>query len=826
MPERQERELDSLQKQYDLLSEKIDRLRRAVAIEAAVADKFEQEKQLEEAEGERAAVEEKMERVRRGEAAVRFYANIHYPLEVGYIHYPLEVGFAGRTQELTTLGEWFSQDKEHPLFALIALGGTGKSALAWYWQQGLQKQLTAPPTVIWWSFYEAGVAEFLSEVLIFLGDKPPELDGPRLQMNRLLAHLRERPALLVLDGAERLLIAYSGMGAAYQADEESEGGEYDQHGQECRESVAASLLIGLAQLQESKTLLTSRMLPHELEGRGGELLQGVCRHDLTGLDPEAAYQLFITLNVKTTRAEVQEICEPLEYHPLSLRLLAGYAADHPKTPNDLRAVADYDVTTDLKGRQQHILTRSYSSLPKRVQQLLSRLSAFRGSVGWEIIEAVFDVKKQIYSDLRLLRRRGLLHRNIQNGKTSYDLHPIVRHYAYVRLVDPASLHNKLVSYFEAVPRPAKVISLADLNPVIELYYHLVQAGRYDDACGLYHNRLHKRMYFQLGAYHQGISLLRSLFPDGEEQPPRLSKENAQAGTLIKLAYYYSMAGRPEAAVPLFERHNALGEKAGDKKTLAVGLVNLANMAQINIGDLASAAENLRRSIDFSREVEDLFWEAIGHHGLGTVLIYTGDWVGAEAELALALKTFTSEEKFQSQGIVWAYRALAALLQGDGQAGNASAQKALRLADRWAQIEYPVEREYVRAYWLLGWANLLTGNLDAAQEYLDTALRRCRGSNMVESEPAVLLAQARLVHAVGQDTTKYVDEALEIAKRSRYQLNLAEIHNFLAQLALDEGNKVKARENAQQAYDYAWCNGSPYSYAVALAEAERLLKEAG
>jgi tetratricopeptide (TPR) repeat protein len=821
MTEQQRREVNSLQAQYDLLSEKIGRLRTAVSIESDVSRKFQIEQQLKEAEGDRAAVVEKMERVGRGEAAVRLYVNVHYPLELG---------FTGRTQELATLGEWFSQDKEHPLFALVAMGGTGKSALAWYWQQQLQKQTTAAlQNVIWWSFYEpnAGPAEFLHEVLSFLGDKPQDYGGPRLQLNRLREHLRERSTLFVLDGAERLLRVYSGMGAAYQGDEESiEDREYNWHGRECEEPIAASLLIGLAQLQESKTLLTSRMLPRDLEGRGGGLLQGVLRYDLTGLDPEAAYRLFTMLNVKTTRTEVREVCEPLAYHPLSLRLLAGYAADHPKRPNDLRAVVDYDVTADLKGKQQHILARSYGSLPKRVQQLLSRLAAFRGSVGWETIEAIFGDTKQIRKDLGLLKRRGLLQRSTQGGKTSYDLHPIVRRYAYERLVDAASMHNRLASYFEKVQRPAKVVSLIDLNSVIEWYFHLARAGRYDDACGLYHNRLQKRIYFQFGAYLQGIELLRELFPSGEEELPHLSKERAQAWVLLTLGYYYSMGGRPGEAVALFERHIALAEKVDDKKILAIGLVNLANMAQINIGALAAASENLRRSIVLSREEEDLFREAIGHHGLGTVLTYTGDWEGAERELAVALKMFTAEEKFQSQGIIWAYRALAALLQGDGQTGKTAASNALRLADIWTQINNPVEREYVRAYWLLGWADQLKGNIETAQDYLDTALRRCRASNMVESEPKILLAQARLARAVGQDAIESAKEALQIAERAGYRLDLADIHNFLARLALDEGDREWAREHAMKGKEYGWCDGPPWSYKVAVEEAERLLEAAG
>lgn len=632
----------------------------------------------------------------------------------------------------------------------------------------------------------------------------------------------------MLDGAERLLRAYSGMGAAYQGDEESkEDGEEGLHGRDCVDPIAAYLLMGLAQVRESKTLLTSRMMPRELEGRAGGLVQGVRRIELTGLDPDDATRLFRDLGVHTMRAEVVEACEPLGYHPLSLQILARYIRYDPNTPNDLRAAAGYDPTADLLGKRQHILTRAYDTLPKTVQHLLSRLAAFRGGVSGETLEAVFGGGRRIRDNLGLLERRGLLYRSVQQGKTNYDLHPIVRRYAYDRLADPADIHSQLVNYFEAVPKPAKVISLADLNPAIELYHHLVRAGRYDDAHVLFDDRLHGPMYFQLGAYRPVIELLRALFPDGEERPPRLSQKGNQIWTLNELAKNYSLLGRPEAAIPVYEKAVQMSEKAGDKRNQAICLVNLAYMAQIYIGALKAAEINLRRSIELFHKVPTRLWEGVSHGNLGWLLAHTGDWLGFAAELDIALKQFKAEKHIQMQSNVSAFRSLAALLQGNGRAGEATAQEALRLADLDAHIDYPVERDYIRVYWLLGWASMLSGNPEVAQDYLDMALRRCRAINLVELEPSILLAQARLARTIerfGKLSYECAEEARGIAERAGYRLNLADIHNFLAQLALDEGNKARAREHAQKGYDYAWCDGPPFSYAVALAEAERLLKE--
>ncbi len=66
--------------------------------------------------------------------------------------------------------------------------------------------------------------------------------------------------------------------------------------------------------------------------------------------------------------------------------------------------------------------------------------------------------------------------------------------------------------------------------------------------------LHQPTYYQFGAYQLRIELLRALFLDGEDKPPRLKDESAQAWTLSALASSYSLSGQPRRAVPLFEMH--------------------------------------------------------------------------------------------------------------------------------------------------------------------------------------------------------------------------------------------------------------------------------
>jgi tetratricopeptide (TPR) repeat protein len=395
--------------------------------------------------------------------------------------------------------------------------------------------------------------------------------------------------------------------------------------------------------------------------------------------------------------------------------------------------------------------------------------------------------------------------------------------------------------------------------VIELYHHTVRAGQYDEARTLFRDRINRATYYQFGAYQLQTELLRTLFPDGEDQPPRLKDESAQAWTLNELANSYSLSGQSRQAVPLFEQHNAICEKRGDKHNLAVGLGNLATQ-QMVIGALHAAEANLRRSIALCREIEDEFNEAIGHQELGRLLAYRGKWDEAEEELAASTHYWEQTNDVQGLCMDEAYRALRALLlaravgaqpvkppEGSQPSGGyceialAAARRALELADETARTILPSERDYVRAHWLVGAAHRANGDFTKADRHLSEALTRCRSINMVDHEADILLDLARLRAATGpfgyaqgrsfdsaqdgrEEALRLAQEALLITERCGYVLQGADVHLFLAQMALEDEDEETALEHAREARRLAACDGPPdYTYRVAYDEAGVLLQ---
>ena len=462
--------------------------------------------------------------------------------------YPLQANFTGRVKERQTLTQWLTHNT-HPVMAVIALGGMGKSALTWAWVQrdvlgqplpgetpdacveeaGCRvAEAARPEGMLWWSFYEreAGFGNFLDAALAYVSGgqtDPTGIPSTHEKVQALLVLLQQRHVLLVLDGFERALRAYASLGAAYQGNEVTEDARGDYRA--CVDPHAGLFLQWAASLPlRGRVLLTSRLFPREMDGLPG------CYHaKLTALAPEDAVIFLRAQGVKKgTRAEIQAACKPYGYHPLALRLLAGVIARDKRTPGDVRVAARHPVLAKLKGKegqgQHHVLQVAYDTLEKRKQTLLSRFAAFRSPMDYTALLALNPFKSEAPFDAALdeLTERGLLLHDQESG--TYDLHPVVRRYAYECLGNKEGVHTQLRDYFAAVPQPEEIENLADLAPVIELYHHTVRAGQYDEACDLFHERLNQLTYYRFGAYQLCIELLHALFPGGEPVLPLLSAE--------------------------------------------------------------------------------------------------------------------------------------------------------------------------------------------------------------------------------------------------------------------------------------------------------------
>ena len=476
------------------------------------------------------------------------------------IHYApgwLEQEFRGRQDELQLLDKWL-RDGQKRIMVIEAIGGTGKTMLTYHWltnhvlTEGLQisPKLRAEiglEKVFWWSIYESKVTfdKFLMDVLEANGVDTGKLAGKVGEMvDKVVGLCRKKKMLFVLDGFERMLVAYNRMDAAYLGDETADTSPkarqiYDEQVKRLVESF-------LDETIRSKLILTTRLMPSSRI----ESSRGIVEHlELKGLDRENAIAMLREVLPDAPKTELIAILErigndELGYNPLTIALVVGGLAVVPKNERLSEArklveslIADEEafrgemeklgITVSESERyaraRNHILHYRYKSMPENLREFASRLAALRGSIDFELARVLgmtklhwwskrlFKNESQVRDALKSLVRQRIL---MLSGDT-YDFHPIVRKFFYERLGDKGNIHGKLVDYFSKFPEPQQIERIEDLNPVIELYHHLIRAEKYDEAGRLFYNRLEELTYYRFGAYRLMIQLLSGLFESGE-----------------------------------------------------------------------------------------------------------------------------------------------------------------------------------------------------------------------------------------------------------------------------------------------------------------------
>ena len=132
----------------------------------------------------------------------------------------------GRDAELARLDAWVRDTGTARLLSLVAIGGMGKSALVWKWFHEQAPRAMAPLAGrMWWSFYEAdaGFDRFIVAALAYCSGQPTDSVAALSPVDRerqLLSSLDSGAFLLVLDGLERVLLAYANLDFAHLADED------------------------------------------------------------------------------------------------------------------------------------------------------------------------------------------------------------------------------------------------------------------------------------------------------------------------------------------------------------------------------------------------------------------------------------------------------------------------------------------------------------------------------------------------------------------------------------------------------------------------------
>jgi tetratricopeptide (TPR) repeat protein len=814
------------------------------------------------------------EKAKTASAEFHYVGNIPLPPEE-YIAHPYTLlqthGLVGRQPELNLLTNWVARPDSDiynaHILSIVAIGGMGKSALTWKWFSDIAPQEMKPLAGrMWWSFYEsdASFENFIIRALAYVSNRSIEDIRQIHSQDReaeLLSILDKGPFLMVLDGLERMLIAYARMDAAYLTDSDYDkqtanyvasayglppGAAQSFTGQhmvrKTADPRAGAFLRKLSRVRAARILISTRLYPFDLQ-RGDALpLPGCEAVFLGGLSNDDALNLWRSFGVTGSHEQLLPIFNSFGNHALLIQALASEIANYRPAPRDFekwhKANPDFDPAKypHLQDAMGHVLEYALRGLEERERSVLQTIAGFRMPTGYDTLSAVLTGEGKPCEDageldaaLADLEDRGLI--GWDKGANRYDLHPIVRGVVWSGLGDDTrqGVYSSLHAHFEAVPMIKdwdEVNSLEDLTPAIELYNTLIGMERYDDACRLFHKRLNKATIYRLSASRQRVEMLEMLFPDGLDELPRLSEQQLQAFTLEALALGYKLSGRPGRAVPMFRHNITIRSKMADSKDHRIGLQNLSDAMWLT-GRLRDSEESARHAVIISRKSNENFGKGASLNRFGLTLALRGIMKDSKFILSQSLQKFLENQEETSnksaESFANCFLSQWGILFGEHAEALSFANHAWELA-----FILRFEWDFIRAARVQGEAALGLDDRPTADERLNHAIPRARAVNLVEEELPALIALAELRRRQGDEKAarEFLVDVWEFAERGPYPLLHADALNVLAQIERDAGNTDKAVEAATKAYRLAWCDGPPFAYHWGLVKAQKHLEELG
>ncbi len=241
--------------------------------------------------------------------------------------------FVGRDSQLQELDDWAKPADPTNLLLYEAVGGNGKSMLTWEWTTKHATQVRDNwAGRFWYSFYERGaiMADYCQRALAYMTGQPlKELRKKKTAELRepLLAQLHAKPWLLILDGLERVLVAYHRIDAAEMPDEDANNPTdkiVDCNPCDAIRDEDNDLLRALAAAAPSKILVSSRLTPRVLLNPSGQTITGAKRITLPGLRPADAERLLRSCGIEGDSAAIQSyLTTNCDNHPLVIGILGG-----------------------------------------------------------------------------------------------------------------------------------------------------------------------------------------------------------------------------------------------------------------------------------------------------------------------------------------------------------------------------------------------------------------------------------------------------------------------------------------------------------------------
>lgn len=465
----------------------------------------------------------------------------------------------GRDTELSKLDQWL-EDSDCSAMMVRAIGGMGKSSLAWCWLDQVDERNQEPLIAgkFWFSFYisDHSIRHFARALRDWLEPHvPPEQrladispDTDWAAIKRYLQCFKRKP-LLVLDGLEAEFFGYIGrqrhmpntdvslggkFGAASGTEEtDPEDGVIDKFA-EFRDRAGGEALVDFIRTGLAKILITTREIPNTfVQVSHGErsLICGMEEFELKELSPESARKLLSEFKVTATNETLDALLKsPVIRHPLILTVFANHVSNDDFTAGNLdNYIARYPEQRILDfakrlGSRHHVLKFVFDDLTSIEESAIGIITVSDVAMPSELVISAVEKKgyppSAIQDALNNLKfKRGLVHAarrkavDRKGEEVIYSMHPVCRMYwTKANLQTLRESAESIDEEFEAhlfggVGRGITSPSVFDLETrVLPVTRVALDAARYERAWGL--SIPFRNSYEKYGLYGDYVELLK------------------------------------------------------------------------------------------------------------------------------------------------------------------------------------------------------------------------------------------------------------------------------------------------------------------------------
>lgn len=639
--------------------------------------------------------------------------------------------FVGRAAELETIRSRLTEEPCR-LLTLVGPGGAGKSRLALRAAASLAGSFEDGAVVV----PLASVVEADSFPLAVATAVGVDLKGGRPPLEQVIAALRERRLLLVLDQFEHL-------------------------GQ-----AALALSTLLNGCPDVRCLVTSR---ERLRLQGEWLLPmaGLGVPAETGVEPAeasefAAVRLLLdrarqvrpdfALAQSTTPVAIR-LCRWLEGHPLGIELVAGTLRNLALEEAEQALVsAPASIATDvLDVSERHRSLRatfdhSWQLLTDRERSALAGLSVFEADFDASAAAAVTSTPLTV---LTSLVDKSLL-RISHDGR--YDAHPLVREFAREYLAqDPEEQEEAIKRHAAHYLRltgewngrvhgtdQAKMIDLLGVEYTNVTMAWLEALGRgWLEECRVAQDPI---LFFHgiQGRFHQGAELFRSGLArlEGSAQADSVDARHLRARLVVDTAWFHSAMADFDTALGLARQALDTG-LALDSPAILLRARQVIGSVAARRGDYATARTELTAGLEQAERAADPWAIGLIAGQLGLFELRVGEPDAARGHFELALEV--NEQMANKAGVVndLDYLGRLDLEQGEVQAAAERFERALTLAE---EARFHLRVAYLRLQ--LAVVSFRRGEPDAAEDLARGALAAAEehGQRAIKVEALVLLGR--------------------------------------------------------------------------------------